>query len=67
MQHDLYGGQKKIWITLRNTKRSVNEEVQMNIITPENAKRTRRTYMNLELGIMNVAQKTPTRENFRER
>lgn len=35
MEHDLYGGQKKIWNTLRNRKRAVNEEVQTNAITPE--------------------------------
>lgn len=35
MEHDLYGGQRKVWNTLRNRKRTVNEEVQVNMITPE--------------------------------
>lgn len=32
MEHDLYGGQKKIWNILRNRKRPINEFIQMSTI-----------------------------------
>ncbi|XP_072765165.1 uncharacterized protein [Anoplolepis gracilipes] len=35
MEHDLYGGQKKVWKTLRNRKRVVNKFVQITTITTE--------------------------------
>lgn len=38
MDHDLYDGQKNISKVLRNRKRAVDEEVQINSISPENWK-----------------------------
>lgn len=35
MEHDLYGGQKRIWNMLRKRKKPVTEKVQINNITPE--------------------------------
>lgn len=35
MEHDLYGGQRRVWNMLRNRKRPVNEEVQISAIKPE--------------------------------
>lgn len=35
MEHDLYRGQKKIWNTLRNRRRAVNEYIQITTITTE--------------------------------
>lgn len=35
MEHDLYGGQKKVWKMLRKRKRPVNEEVQVATISEE--------------------------------
>jgi len=35
MEYDLYGSQKKIWNTLRNRRRAVNEYVQITTITME--------------------------------
>ncbi|KAH1008228.1 hypothetical protein HUJ05_008802, partial [Dendroctonus ponderosae] len=35
MEHDLYGGQKKIWTMLRKRKKTVNEEVVINAIDQE--------------------------------
>jgi len=35
MEHNLYGGQKKIWNTLRNRRRVVNEYVPITTITTE--------------------------------
>lgn len=35
MEHDLYGAQKRIWNMIRKRKKQVNEEVQINNITPE--------------------------------
>lgn len=32
MEHDLYGGQKKIWNILRNRKKPINEFIQMSTI-----------------------------------
>lgn len=35
MEHDLYGGQKKIWNILRNRKKPINEEINIISIKPE--------------------------------
>lgn len=35
MEHDLYGGQKKVWNMLRTRKKPINEQVRNTKMTPE--------------------------------
>lgn len=34
-QHNLYGDQRKMWIMLKNRKKALNEEININKIKPE--------------------------------
>ncbi|KAH1024898.1 hypothetical protein HUJ05_009734 [Dendroctonus ponderosae] len=61
MEHDLYGGQKRIWNMLRNRKRPVNEYIQITKITTEDwEKHFEQLYRNKEENT--ETKETPTNE-----
>ncbi|XP_048520755.1 uncharacterized protein LOC125503830 [Dendroctonus ponderosae] len=60
-EHDLYGGQKRIWNMLRNRKRPVNEYIQISKISTEDwEKHFEQLYPNKEENT--ETKETPTNE-----